>query len=201
MRLKTEAKRLAILEAAAAEFSKRGFHETTLTHVAERMGSSKATIYNYFRTKGELLGATLAAASIPATVALLEAFEGTAPFPARLQAFARAYLRLRTGDMAIALQRLLIAETDRSDQVIRPFLDDPDIHAPPHLVRIFRREQEQGNLRAGDCEEMARHLETLMCGDILLRLLFGERTSFADEEKDAAADSAVRFFLAACGAE
>jgi len=197
MRLKTEAKRLAILEAAAAEFSQRGFHETTLTHVAERMGSSKATIYNYFRTKAELLGATLAAASIPATSALLEAFDGSAPFAARLQAFARAQLHMRSGDEAIALQRLLIAES----MVLRPLLDDPDIHIGPHLIRIFRHEQALGNLRAGDCGEMVRHLEALLFGDVPMRLLFGERKSFSSEEKQASADSAVRCFLAAYGTQ
>lgn len=48
-------KRHAILRAAAALFSERGFNETTLGAVAERLGVTKPTLYYYTRNKSDIL--------------------------------------------------------------------------------------------------------------------------------------------------
>jgi TetR/AcrR family transcriptional repressor of mexJK operon len=197
MRTRTDAKRLEILAAARAEFGTRGFHETRLADVAQRMGSSKATIYNYFPSKGALLGATLAAAAIPLTAALRANFEAALPFPEKLTRFARGYVAMLTGETPIALQRLLIAESGKSRAIARPLYERPDLHAWPHLALLFREEQKGGMLIDGDTSEMARHLCNLLHGDLPLRLLFGESDVLTDAEKDASADSAVRMFLAA----
>lgn len=54
MRMKTEAKRQAILEAAALAFQELGFERTSMSEICARVGGSKATIYNYFASKEEL---------------------------------------------------------------------------------------------------------------------------------------------------
>ncbi|MBB5685363.1 TetR family transcriptional regulator [Sphingobium boeckii] len=199
MRVKTESKRQDILDAAAAEFSLRGFHETTLAHVAERMSSSKATIYNYFRSKDELLGAVLAAAAVPATAALLKTWDAALPLAARLNAFAEGYLRMQTGAAAVALQRLLITKGAKSRAILGPFEDDPDTHALPQLVLLFRDEQEKGVLVAGDCLEMARNLCALLHGDLPLRLMFGGMDQATEAQVLESAHAAVRMFIAAYG--
>lgn len=48
-------KREAVLRAAACAFSEQGFHRTSLDDVAERLNVSKPTIYNYVRSKDEIL--------------------------------------------------------------------------------------------------------------------------------------------------
>ncbi len=48
-------KRLAILKAAEKIFSRKGFHEATITEIAKMAKASEATIYDYFSTKEELL--------------------------------------------------------------------------------------------------------------------------------------------------
>lgn len=197
MRVKTEAKRQEILKAATAEFSQRGFHETTLDDVAKRMGSSKATIYNYFRSKGELFGAMLAAAAIPVTATLLETFDQPTSFSARLTAFARAYVKMQVGKKVIAVQRLLISDIEMAHATIRSFRENSSLHAWTSLAGIFRAEQEKGVLQDGDAEEMARQLRAMLLGDLPLRLLFGEHKACTDEETEDSADSAVRLFLAA----
>jgi len=49
-----EAKRLAILAAAAEAFDAHGYAATTIDEVAARAGISKGSVYNYFRSKQEL---------------------------------------------------------------------------------------------------------------------------------------------------
>lgn len=199
MRTKTEAKRRAILQAAAAEFRERGYHATSLAHVAASMGSSKATIYNYFPTKAELFSAVLMVAAKPAIAALLKVFDDPAPFPERLTAFARAYVEMHASETAVELQRLIVAERDLARAVLRTIREEPDIHGWPRMARIFTEQQELGSLSAGDVDEMVCHFRTLLHGDLPMQSLIGEREAFTLAEMHASADSTVRFFLAAYG--
>ena len=199
MRTKTEAKRSAILQAAAAEFLERGYHATSLAHVAASMGSSKATIYNYFPTKAELFSAVLMLAAKPAIAALLEVFDDPAPFPEQLTAFARAYVEMHAGEIAVELQRLMVSERGLARAVLRTMREEPDIHGWPRMARIFSEQQEQGRLSTGDVDEMVRVFRTLLHGDLPMQSLIGERDAFTLAEMYASADATVRFFLAAYG--
>ena len=50
-----EAKRQAVLSAAAQLFNERGFHATSLDDIAARLGVSKPTLYYYVKNKEEIL--------------------------------------------------------------------------------------------------------------------------------------------------
>lgn len=47
--------RWRVMDAAMAEFTERGYHDTTMAAIAERAGVSVQTVYLGFRTKGGLL--------------------------------------------------------------------------------------------------------------------------------------------------
>ncbi|WP_253295185.1 TetR/AcrR family transcriptional regulator, partial [Vibrio cholerae] len=59
MRVKSEEKRQAILEIAKDSFTKQGFEQTSMSHIAKMLGGSKATLYNYFSSKEEIFTAGL----------------------------------------------------------------------------------------------------------------------------------------------
>lgn len=44
-----------IIQAAVKIFSKKGFHKSTMDEIAKEVGVSKATLYNYFKSKEEIL--------------------------------------------------------------------------------------------------------------------------------------------------
>jgi AcrR family transcriptional regulator len=50
-----EEKRSLIMDVALEQFAGAGFHATTINHIARRAGISKGLMYNYFRSKEELL--------------------------------------------------------------------------------------------------------------------------------------------------
>ncbi|WP_244146210.1 TetR/AcrR family transcriptional regulator [Comamonas antarctica] len=50
-----EAKRQAVLSAAAQLFNERGYHATSLDDIAARLGVSKPTLYYYVKNKEEIL--------------------------------------------------------------------------------------------------------------------------------------------------
>lgn len=50
-----EEKRSLIMQTALEHFSLNGYHATTVSHIARHAGISKGLMYNYFRSKEELL--------------------------------------------------------------------------------------------------------------------------------------------------
>src|SRR5690606_17572224 len=55
MRSKSEARRDAILAVALEVFREVGFDAASMSQISARVGGSKATLYNYFASKEELL--------------------------------------------------------------------------------------------------------------------------------------------------
>ena len=54
MRVKSEARRQAILDVAAEVFCEQGFEQTSMSEITARVGGSKATLYSYFPSKEAL---------------------------------------------------------------------------------------------------------------------------------------------------
>ena len=106
-------RRDAILAAALAEFSARGFAATRLDDVAKRAGVAKGTIYLYFRDK-ESLFQELVRAMLSPLVAKLEAAPMT-DLPARAiaEAIADLFVREIFGTCRQDVIRLIIAEGAR----------------------------------------------------------------------------------------
>jgi transcriptional regulator, TetR family len=59
MRVKSEARRQAIVDVAKEAFSQQGFENTSMSEIASRVGGSKATLYNYFSSKAEIFAAVM----------------------------------------------------------------------------------------------------------------------------------------------
>jgi len=111
---KNPAKRLAILEAAVSIFSKKGFHEATVSEIAKKARVSEATIYEYFSTKEELLF------SIPAQKILeyqtrnrdiLHYIQGATN---KLRFMISSHLQLYASDLDYARVAMLILKTNRN---------------------------------------------------------------------------------------
>src|ERR1700728_4072656 len=56
---RSDAKRRAILDVASEVFLAQGFAATSMSEIAARLGGSKGTLYNYFRSKEELFAAIM----------------------------------------------------------------------------------------------------------------------------------------------
>jgi len=54
-----EEKRNLIMNVALEHFSNQGFQATTITHIAKHAGISKGLMYNYFKSKEDLLSAIM----------------------------------------------------------------------------------------------------------------------------------------------
>jgi AcrR family transcriptional regulator len=52
---RSEMVREEIIEAALAEFTERGYHQTSIAHIATRLGSGHSMFYRYFQNKRDIL--------------------------------------------------------------------------------------------------------------------------------------------------
>jgi AcrR family transcriptional regulator len=82
----------AILEAACAEFARRGFERGNVNTIAEAVGVGKGTLYNYFDSKEDLFLRSVEYAAGQVIAHLKMHVPRTAPAPERMRAFVMADL-------------------------------------------------------------------------------------------------------------
>ena len=101
-----EAKRLAILRAAARIFAERGYHTTSVADVAEALGVSKPFLYYYLKNKEDILFACSRIATEQLHAVLDEVRHAPGiPGWEKLRLLFRGYARVMSTDFGICLIR------------------------------------------------------------------------------------------------
>ena len=116
MKTKTEAKRQAILKAAAEIFREVGFERASMSEIRARIGGSKATLYNYFPSKEKLFFEVMSQATELELGAITAALNPEAvDLKQELLHFGQRLLPTLYSPEAIAIRRLAIAELGHSN--------------------------------------------------------------------------------------
>lgn len=125
-----QAKREAILAAAARSFFEKGFAATSIEQVAADAGVSKVTIYNHFGDKQALFAASVdrECATMRSSLELTSLPTGT--LRQRLTAIAEAMVAFLTRDEMVQFDRRIAAETERDPTIGEAFLE-----AGPYRMR------------------------------------------------------------------
>lgn len=193
MRVRTDERRQAIVDAAWAVFKENGYDRTTMSDISERVGGSKATLYGYFQSKEQLFAAALEDIVSSVAEATFARFTGDGDLESRLLDFSRSYLEARLTPNSLALERALIAEGTRSDLGERLRMR----FIFPHWRRLSAavdEEMQAGRLRRADPLLATFHLRGLIEVDIIERALHGDQ-SITAHELEIAATAAVDAFL------
>lgn len=195
MRVRTDERRRAIVDAAWAVFKENGYDRTTMSDISERVGGSKATLYGYFQSKDQLFAAALEDVVSSVAEETFARFAVEGDLESRLLDYSRAYLEARLTTDALAVERALIADgahSDRGERLRMRFI-------LPHWRRMAAavdEEMEAGRLRRADPLLATWHLRGLIEADIVERALHGDR-SITAHEVEAAATGGVDVFLRA----
>ncbi|KRQ19277.1 TetR family transcriptional regulator [Mycobacteroides chelonae] len=117
-----------VIEAALIEFAERGYHQTSIAHIAERLGSGHSMFYRYFTNKRDILehvvrhtGDRVAAAlstAMPESLDNLEEFE---EFAVKL---GTAFIAIITEDPRISrlmLMQSIAIDREMTEQFIGGF--------------------------------------------------------------------------------
>lgn len=201
-RIKTEARRLALLAAAKEVFQEVGFDQASMDVIAARVGSSKATLYRYFDSK-EALFKELMQSSADAQggemMAMLHQSGGVAPdleltagampdkpmlYPgeevgAALGRFGRYILKTFHTPESLGVQRLVIAAAVNPD-IGKTYYEQGPLRATQYLARYFADVIKGGQLRAADPHVMACHFYGLLESEVHQAGLFNVLTCLDD---------------------
>jgi AcrR family transcriptional regulator len=195
MKSKTEAKRLAILNAASEVFREVGFERASMSDIRARIGGSKATLYNYFPSKEKLFFEVMHQAK---THELEEAVGILRPegddLKQELLRFGQRFLTVLYSPEAIAIRHLTIAESRRSDSGKLSF-ERAVAPLEKQLAEFLKKAVKRGQLRTADAKIAAIHLLSLLESELLQRVLLGVLDSVKPEVISGAVRRAVEVFL------
>jgi AcrR family transcriptional regulator len=199
VRAKTETRRQAILEAAAEVFQETGFERTTMAAICERLGYSKATLYNYFASKEELFSAVVFDATEAEFQATLQALDATVEdMTEALEKFGRGLLTLLYSPQVQAVRRLIVAEAGRSD-LGRKLYEHGPVRNEAAAAAFLQHAMDAGQLRQADARIASLHLRGLLEAEWLDRFLFQTLEPISATEINATVARAVAAFMAAYG--
>ncbi|MEH3157450.1 MAG: TetR/AcrR family transcriptional regulator [Sphingomonas taxi] len=93
MRVKTDERRRAIMDAATELFHEVGYERASMAGISARVGGSKQTLYSYFKSKEELFAAAMVASMEERGYQLIDLLDpATTDLRATLERFGTAYL-------------------------------------------------------------------------------------------------------------
>ena len=195
MRTKTEEKRQAILDVAAATFGELGFERSSMSEICTRLGSSKATLYNYFPSKEALFVEVMFQASETDFLNTMQSLQaGDADVAQTLRNFGRRLLGLLYSPNVMAVRRLLVAEGDRASIGQRCYEHGPR-RSHASVAAFLDQAMQQGLLRT-DCTMLAtRHLHALLESELITRFMFQHEPLPSTQEIAQCCDRAVEAFM------
>lgn len=191
MRARTEKKRLEIVQRGAELFEELGYERTSMAAIAARVGGSKATIYNYFRSKEDLLRAVLDREVNDEADRLMQAFLSEKDLRSGLIHLGISYLNghaARTASIRTVANQPIAQEF--YENVLRP--------AWQRLANRFATMMEEGRLTFADPWVVAMHWKGLNEWDRLERHLLctnpGDNASEVVNAATAAADAFLKVY-------
>ncbi len=159
---KTEQRR-AILDTAAALFRKRGYEETRIRDIVERLRISEVTFFNYFPTKDALIMA-FAMEMLDYSIAAVkrELDRHDCSMPDRIRSVIRQWATSWDADPEF---HALVAQQSRLMTDATGVLRDKSLELYRQYERLFAEGQQRGEIRT---DQKPLHLAEMMEGMLIL---------------------------------
>ena len=196
-----ELRRAALLDAARDVFLEQGYARASIDEVVQRVGGSKATVYQYFGSKEGLFGEMIAAQC--------QQLLDSAEFPGRgsapgaeveqvLLQFARRVVQLFLAPGRIAMHRAMIAEADRFPELAERFYEAGPRRGLALLDGYLSDQHEAGILDCPKPDWSAVQFMNLVRTYPMFRSLHGMSPMPEGESLDEFLQYSVRLFLDGC---
>lgn len=197
MRVKTEAKREAILEVASQVFQEMGYERASMDEIAARVGGSKVTLYGYFSSKQQLfLEATKQMGDRHLGPAFDELVPGRDDVVNVLRRFGEKFLAFICTPEAVGGYRMVVAQAGQSE-IGRGFFELGPKRGQGVVAAYLQSEMEGGRVQQGDADVAAMHLIALIGAEAHQPLLMGVTTAPTRQRVKQMVDRAVTVFMAA----
>ena len=197
---KSERRRQAILDVARELFQAQGYAATSMSEIAARLGGSKGTLYNYFRSKEELFAAFMIDTCQIGSNAVFEPLGPPGPdLREALIELGVNFLNFLLMPDTLAVHRLVVAECGRFPELGRIFYETGPKRGQENLARFFAPIIAEGRLKPGDPMEIGHWYKDILLGDVYNRTLWGVLGELTPEDLRRHVGRAVDVFLRAFG--
>ena len=190
----SNAKREHLLDIAAERFLASGFSAVSVDELVASAGQSKTNVYSWFGGKEGLFLATIDRLLDAMLVPLIDNGFASLPLSEGLRVLADAVLTIVLGKDALALHRLIIAESQAFPAIGRAWV----VAGPERTYRFcadfIAAHQQAGRLRLADPNRAAVFFHDMLTGDLEHRILVGERTMPDAAERDRLIDAVIDVF-------
>lgn len=169
-----DARREAILEVARQVFFEEGYAAASMSTIAARLGGSKGTLYNYFKSKDALFEAYIDYAcgqwrawifDLPAEEADIAASDVAAV----LTDLGERFLNHLTTDTAIRLLQLVTSEAQRAPELAQTFYEAGPSPGVNLLAAYLEAAKAAGRIDPPDCRLAAQQFLSLCRGHLYFR--------------------------------
>jgi AcrR family transcriptional regulator len=190
-------RRDAILDVARDCFLSLGYAATSMSAIAARLGGSKGTLYNYFKSKEELFAAMMERQCLELQDVLFDV-SGVGDEPRqRLTHFGRNFLELLLEPMPLAIHRIVVAESERFPELGRAFYDSGPRLIMDRIGAYLSELMDQGLLRRADPLIAAQHFKDLAISGVYQPRLWGVIGDLTPEQMDVQVERGVDTFMRA----
>jgi TetR/AcrR family transcriptional repressor of mexJK operon len=197
-----DAKRRAILDVARETFFERGYAATSMSEIAARLGGSKGTLYNHFRSKEELFGELMREVCQVRAQAIFEQLGPIGREKSVRQSLIDIGLSLMEFlllDEMIAVHRLVVAEAGRFPELGRMFYEAGPQRGEVRFAEYFEAAMAAGLMPKNDPKMVGQRLKDLVMSDLYLRRLWGVTSEIVPARLHAHVARSVDIFLKAFG--
>lgn len=195
-------RRDTILKIAKEVFLEEGFAAASMSTIAARLGGSKGTLYNYFKSKDELFAAFVQdTCSTVTEETFILGLVDDQPVPAVLQRLGEKLLGHIYSDWSVGTLRLIVTECKRAPELAEIFYAAGPAVGRTRLGAYFERAARRGVLAIEDPYRAAEHFMGLCKGDVHFRLMLNLAEKPSPEQIRADVTSAVEVFMAFYGAK
>ena len=163
-------RRETILKVAREVFFEQGYTAASMSTIAARLGGSKGTLYNYFKSKEELFEAQVRERCGEAADRILEvSVEGE---PAEtLTRLGEQYLGHLYSEETVQMFRILVAEAQRSPELARVFYEVGPARGQQGLQNYLEAANARGRVHIPNCALAAEQFLSLCKGRSHLQFL------------------------------
>jgi len=197
MRVKTEAKREAILAAASDVFLEAGFEGASMAEIAARIGGSKGTLYGYFSSKEELFVAAMHEEASKQIEPVLSALNNEVEnLQDTLQTFGEKILDFLCSPSSIQTRRAVIAESGRTN-IGKHFHEIGPKVGMQKMAEFLHRQMKLGRLKKSDPLLASIQFAALIECETVLPLMLGVQERLSKSQIKLAVERALNTFFAA----
>lgn len=190
-------RRDVILDVAKEMFFTHGFAATSMSAIAARLGGSKGTLYNYFRSKEELFAAMMERRCGELSRDLFGPEYANGEPREKLVQFCYRFLDMLLQEDALRMQRLVVSEAGRFPEIGQIFYDSGPRQVLENLAGYLGELMDAGLLRRDDPFVTAVRLKDLAVSGVYQLALWGVEYDFPAEKRQRQAEGAADVFLRA----